>query len=50
MHAVHLIGRPEQSVRIEYGVTTVPAGQREAFQRAMEPFDGLAKPAGTHSD
>lgn len=41
---------PEQSVRIDYGVTTVPAGQREEFQRAMEPFEGLAKPAGTHSN
>lgn len=41
---------PEQSVRIDYGATTVPAGQREEYRRAMEPFDGLAKPAGTHSD
>ncbi|NYJ17972.1 hypothetical protein [Nesterenkonia sandarakina] len=41
---------PERSVQIDYGVTTVRQGQREEFQRAVQPFDGLAKPAGTHSD
>lgn len=44
------MGLERESVAISYGVTTVPSDHRDEFRRALEPFEGLQTPEGTHSD
>ena len=39
-----------RSIGFFYGVTTIPDDERDAFLRALEPFEGLEKPPATGSD
>lgn len=43
-------GDTGRMIGLFYGATTIQDGQRDAFMRSLQPFDGLEKPPASQSD